>query len=117
MKVFQENWTATNRPWFLFWIFFSSFIITVIITIRKKIVLNRKIIFLGFLMGIPNMLSSYFLIESLKNYSAVIVYPVVNIGIIILTSIFVKLFWKEQLNSMGKLAMAIGILSIGLLSL
>lgn len=117
MKVFLENWAASNKPWFLFWIFFFSFLITVSLTIKKKVQFNKSTLVLGIIMGIPNIFSSYFLLEALSSYSAVFVYPFVNISIIIFTSIIVKVIWKEEWNSYSKLALIVGALSIALLSL
>lgn len=116
MKVFQENWNSSDKPWFLFWIFFFSFLITLFIVLRKKKVLDKRTIFWGMTMGVPNIFSSYFLIESLKSFSAIFVYPIVNISIIIITAVMVRIFWKEVWNTYSKLALFSGILSILLLS-
>lgn len=117
MKVFLENWATSDKPWFLFWIFFFSLLITVSLTIKNKVQFNKSTLLLGIIMGIPNIFSSYFLIEALSSYSAVFVYPFVNISIIIFTSIIVKVIWKEEWNSYSKLALIVGALSIALLSL
>jgi drug/metabolite transporter (DMT)-like permease len=117
MKVFQENWLSTDKPFFLFWIFFFSFISTFFITLKKKIKVEKKTIFLGLFMGIPNIFSSYFLIEALKTYEAVFVYPFVNMSIIIATAIIVKIFWKEYWSTYSKVALLTGLASILLLSL
>lgn len=117
MKVFQENWSNSDKPWFLFWIFFFSFISTLFISFKKKKRFNRRSLILGLIMGIPNIFSSYFLIESLKTFSAIIVYPVVNISIILITAIIVKIVWDEPWNLYYKAALALGLLSITLLSL
>jgi len=117
MKVFQENWSSTDKPWFLFWIFFFSFIITLYLTIKKKKVIEKRTLLLGIIMGIPNILSSYFLIESLKSFSAVYVYPFVNISIIIFTALIVKIIWHEAWNTYSKTALFLGLISIVLLSL
>jgi len=117
MKVFQENFETSDKPWFLFWIFFFSFLITLFIAIRKKKFWDKKTIFWGVTMGVPNIFSSFFLIESLKSFSAVFVYPIVNISIIIITALIVKIFWKEVWNSYSKLALLSGIISILLLSI
>ncbi len=112
MKVFQENWGSSDKTWFLFWIFFFSFVITVYITIRKKKNINYKTILMGIVMGIPNIFSSYFLIEALKSFPAVFVFPFVNISIIIFTSLVVKIFWNEFWNKYSRLALISGIISI-----
>lgn len=117
MKVFQENWISTDKPFFLFWIFFFSFIFTFSITMKKKIKLEKRTLLLGLFMGIPNIFSSYFLIEALKTYKAVFVYPFVNMSIIIATAIIVKIFWKEYWSTYSKIALLTGLVSIFLLSL
>jgi drug/metabolite transporter (DMT)-like permease len=117
MKVFQENWMSTDKPFFLFWIFFFSFIITFLIKVKKKIKLERRTLLLGLFMGVPNIFSSYFLIEALKTYKAVLVYPFVNISIIIATAIIVKIFWREYWSTYSKIALLTGLASIFLLSL
>lgn len=117
MKVFLENWSSLDKPWFLFWIFFFSFLITTYLAIKSKVPFNNKTFSLGALMGIPNIFSSYFLIEALNSFSAVFVYPVVNISIIVLTAIIVKFIWHEEWNSYSKMALLAGLISIALLSL
>lgn len=117
MKVFQENWLSTDKPFFLFCIFFFSLITTFSITFKKKIKLEKRTLSLGLLMGIPNIFSSYFLIEALKTYKAVFVYPFVNISIIIATAIIVKIFWREYWSMYSKIALFTGLASIFLLSL
>jgi len=117
MKVFQENWSTTDKPWFLFWIFFFSFLITTSLVIKQKTPFNSRTLLLGIVMGVPNIFSSYFLIEALKSFSAVFVYPFVNMSIIILTAIIVKLVWNESWNTFSKFALLAGLFSIVLLSL
>jgi drug/metabolite transporter (DMT)-like permease len=117
MKVFQENWESSDKAWFLFWIFFFSLLITLFIAIRKRKVMNYGTILLGIGMGIPNIFSSFFLIEALKSFPAVFVYPFANISIIIFTSFVVKIFWNEVWNKYSKLALISGIISILFLSI
>jgi drug/metabolite transporter (DMT)-like permease len=117
MKVFQENWSSTDKSWFLFWIFFFSFLITAAIALKQKRMFEKSTLILGIFMGIPNIFSSYFLIEALKSYTAVFVYPFVNMSIIIATAIIVKIFWKEQWSNYSKIALFIGLASILMLSL
>ena len=117
MKVFQENWAASEKPWFLLWIFFFAFLITLAIAIRQGNPPNKFSLLIGIVMGVPNIFSSYFLIDALKEFSAVLVYPVVNLGIIVGTAIIVKIIWDEQWNTYAKFALLTGMLAIVLLSL
>jgi drug/metabolite transporter (DMT)-like permease len=117
MKVFQVNWESSAKPWFLFWIFGFSFLITFLLSIKERKNIDRSALLLGILMGVPNLFSSYFLIGALKSYPAVFVYPFVNMSIIVLTAFIVKFIWNEQWNFYSKLALAAGIVAIILLSL
>ena len=42
MKIFRENWTATDKPLFLFWIFFFSFLITSSLMLKQKNKIDYK---------------------------------------------------------------------------
>lgn len=117
MKVFQVNWESNYKQWFLFWIFFSSFILTSLLSILQRVSFFKKTFLLGMIMGIPNLFSSYFLIESLRTFPGVFVYPFVNISIILLTALIVKFFWKEYWNKFTILALVVGAVSALLLNL
>ena len=69
------------------------------------------------MVGVPNMFSSFFLISALTQLPAIMVYPVTNIGIIILTTILANIFWKERLNKYGLLSLLAGIAAIVLLGI
>ena len=67
-------------------------------------------------MGVPNNFSTFFLLGALTQLQAIIVYPVTNIGIIVLTTLGAAIIWKERLNIFGKWALIVGIIAIFLLS-
>lgn len=117
MKIFENNFSLDNKSFFLFLIFFSAFIYTFVAIRIKNIKIDKKTFILGMLLGIPNIFSSFFLIEALNKIEAIIVYPVANIGIIILTSIFAVIFFKEKLNKYEIIGIITGALSIGLMSI
>jgi multidrug transporter EmrE-like cation transporter len=83
----------------------------------KKIPLKQKTILSGGILGIPNVFSSVFLIGALQSIAAILVYPIVNVGVIILTAILAYLFWKERVNRLGILSLLTGLLSIIFLTL
>ncbi|MBZ0184302.1 MAG: hypothetical protein K8F60_17720 [Melioribacteraceae bacterium] len=117
MKVFNQWRPAEEKSFFLLSIFGSAFIYTASYIIFKKQKLEKRTISTGLFLGIPNVFSSFFLIDALKQIPAIIVFPSVNISIIILTAIGAFLIWKESLNAYGRVALLFGIISIGLLSL
>ncbi len=117
LKVFQHEQGNAEEPFFLFMIFSFAFIYTVAVIIFKKIKIERGSILRGGLLGIPNMFSSFFLLGALAVLPAIIVYPTVNIGVILATSIAAWIIWNENVNFYGKLALLTGIVAIVLLGM
>lgn len=117
MKVFYHWRGQEEKPFFLFTIFFFAFLYTFGYLNIKKIPVDRGTALLGGVLGIPNIFSSYFLLGALAVLPGIIVYPVTNIGIILLTAFGASLIWKERLNRAGKWALFCGILSILFLTL
>jgi len=66
---------------------------------------------------VPNVFSTIFLLAALTILPAILVYPLMNVGIIILTTFLAFLIWKEKLNRNGVLALISGLIAILLLSL
>jgi len=115
MKLFQSWRPANEKPFFLLCIFFAAWIYSTGYVIVKKIPVDRRTINLGLLLGVPNIFSSYFLIAALTEVPAIIVYPLVNIGIILLTALAAWIIWREKLNRAGLRALMTGIAAIVLL--
>lgn len=117
MKIFEQNFVPSGKPIFLFSIFFSAFFYCLIFIIIKKLPLDKKTILRGAILGIPNVYSTVFLIGALSNLPAVMVYPLINIGIIVLTTILVVVIYKEKINNFGFLSLGMGIIAIIFLSI
>ncbi len=115
-KIFQNWRPAGEKNFFIFIIFSFAFIYSLAYVLFKKIRMNYRTLSTGLLLGIPNVFSSYFMIDALNTLPAVIVYPAINIGIIVLTTFAAFLIWKEKLNVYGWWAMGFGISAIYLLS-
>jgi drug/metabolite transporter (DMT)-like permease len=117
MKVFK-NWRfESEEPFFVFFIFSSAFVYSSIYITIKKIKINKQSAFLGLVLGIPNVFSTIFLLRALKLLPAILVYPLMNVGIILLTTILSFIFWKEKLNRWGVFALFTGLLAILFLSI
>ncbi|KAB7732073.1 EamA/RhaT family transporter [Rudanella paleaurantiibacter] len=69
-------------------------------------------------LGVPNYLSFYTLILALSAYSGngAFVYPVYNIGVILLAAGTAALFFREQLSGLNKVGLALAVLAIALIS-
>jgi len=117
MKIFEMSWKQSDKSFFLFILFFTAFLFSFAIIIIKGIKFEKETFIRGAVVGVPNMFSSFFLISALTQLPAIMVYPVTNIGIIILTTILANIFWKERLNRFGLLSLLAGIVAIVLLGL
>lgn len=117
MKIFQHTQPIAEKQFFIFSIFFFSFIYSFGFVLLKKIPFDKRTILSGGILGVPNILSSIFLIAALESIEAILVYPLVNIGIILFTAIFAYLIWHESLNRLGIISLITGLASIILLTL
>jgi len=79
---------------------------------------SPKSLIWGALLGFVNFFSMFFLIKSLNHFDndGAFVYPVMNIGIIVVSSVFSILMFGERLVVMNKIGLLLAILSIILIS-
>ncbi len=117
VKVFNQWRPETEKSFFLMSIFGSAFIYTFAYSIIKKYKVEKRTAITGLVLGVPNIFSSFFLIDALKQIPAIIVFPSINIGVIIFTAFGAFIFFKESFNNYGRIALLIGLIAIGFLSL
>ena len=117
MKVFKSWRPSREEPYFVLFIFSSAFIYAAFYILIKKIKIEKHTLIGGLVLGVPNVLSTIFLLAALAILPAILVYPLMNVGIIILTTFLAFLIWKEKLNRNGVLALISGLIAILLLSL
>jgi drug/metabolite transporter (DMT)-like permease len=117
VKVFKSWKPEQEEPFFVFFIFFSALIYSLIYIIFKKIKVRRNTVYWGLALGVPNVSSTIFLLAALALLPAISVYPLMNVGIIVLTTFLAFAIWKEKLNRWGMLSLVSGLLAIMFLSL
>lgn len=86
--------------------------------IRGKEKIRGKNILASITLGVPNFLSFYFLIHALSAFgnSGAFVYPLYNIGVILVSATIAWLFFKEQLTSLNKIGLLLAVIAIVLIS-
>lgn len=69
-------------------------------------------------LGVPNFLSFYTLLLALSAFGSngAFVYPLYNIGVILLAALMATLFFREQLSTANKIGLGLAIVAIGLIS-
>uniref|UniRef100_A0A7V3E6T0 EamA domain-containing protein n=1 Tax=Ignavibacterium album TaxID=591197 RepID=A0A7V3E6T0_9BACT len=115
MKIFEQNFSSEEKGTFVFTIFFSAFIYTLVYILYKKIKFEPHTFKLGLLLGLPNVLAIHFVLAALSELPAIVVFPIQNIGVIVFTAVMAYLIWKEKINNFGIAALIAGIISIILL--
>jgi drug/metabolite transporter (DMT)-like permease len=112
MKIFEQCLPASEKPFFLFSIFSFSFLYTAVFILLNKIRLETSTALRGAVLGIPNIFSTFFLLGALSRLPAILVYPSVNMGVILLTTLGAAVIWKEKLNGYGRWALVTGLTAI-----
>lgn len=100
-KVFEKYYQTGSKPLYLFTTFFVAFMISIYFTFRdirngKKF--TKTDIVTGFIVGIPNMFTSYFLIESFRHIKASVAFPIYSSGTILFISLSGVIIFKEKLK-------------------
>ena len=117
MKFYKSWRPPEEEPFFVLFIFSSAFIYSSLYILINKIKVDKNTSVSGMVLGVPNVFSTIFLLGALALLPAILVYPLMNVGIIVLTTLLAFLIWKEKLNRWGVYALISGIIAILLLSL
>jgi len=99
-------------------VFGFAFIIGLTIILIGKVKFKSRDILAGIALGVPNFFSIYFQLKALSAFDNIgaLLYPSLNIGIIIGSTLAAILFFKEHLSKLNKVGISIAILAILLLS-
>ena len=100
---------------FIILIFFIAFFTGFVIIIFKRNKISFKNIIGGVLLGIPNYFSIYFVLLSLESLGGAVVFPVLNIGVVLISTIISFLVYKDNLNKGNWFGIVLACVSIFLL--
>jgi drug/metabolite transporter (DMT)-like permease len=94
----------------------TSFLIFRMLSIREKV--SGQSVVGGLLLGFPNFLSFYFLLGALSDFgnSAAFVFPIYNVLSMLTSAFLAWLLFKETLQPLNKLGLALAVLAIFLIS-
>lgn len=86
--------------------------------VRGVETLDRRSLAGAFTLGIPNFLSFYTLLLALSAFrgNGAFVYPLYNIGVILVAALTAAVFFREKLSGVNKVGLALAVLAIGLIS-
>ena len=105
-KVFDTWGAASLSGQFLFYTFFSAFLLCALLVLQRKEKPKCRDLLFGLAIGIPNFFASKFLLEALSHLPAVICYPTFSVGTILLITLAGILLFKERLSKVQWLSLA-----------
>lgn len=111
-KIFQKYGAIELKSLFLTCVFFSAFLVSTVYALTLRSDWDQKALFLGGLVGIPNLFSSFFLIKALTSLSATIVFPIYSASSILLIALGSGLIFGEKINKRGKCAIGLTVLAM-----
>jgi drug/metabolite transporter (DMT)-like permease len=96
----------------------SGIILLIIRVIKGVEKIEIKNIAAAFTLGVPNFLSFYFLILTLGYFgnSGAFVYPIYNMGVILVSAFVAILFFKEKVSKLNKLGLFLAVIAILMIS-
>ena len=97
-KVYEVYGDPAYKNFFLFFTFFCALILCALLLVYKKERIGWKELAYGTLLGIPNYLSTFFLLKSLSTVPAVIAFPTYSVGVILVVCLTGVLLFRERLN-------------------
>ncbi len=116
-KLFQKLAIMEHKSFFLAASFGSALLLSLVPNFIGRIQVARRDLWLGFCVGVPNLLSSYFLIMALDRYPAVLVFPVFSAGTIVAIFGVSHVFFGERLSRRAYVAMSLILPALVLINL
>lgn len=123
MNYIQEKWVNTSEiALFSSMTFLIAFLAGLLIIlyqiIQKKFQFEGKSLIGGLILGIPNYFSLYFLIRALQNetYESATLFTIMNVGVILVTTLFGLLLFKEKLKKHNYIGIALAIIALFLVT-
>ena len=107
-----------HLPLFSASIFGGAAVLGVIWLLKLKVMITKKSIIGGIVLGIPNYYSVYFLLKALDSnfYTSGVIFTINNISIVVLTALLGYFIFKEKLTLKNILGITVAIISILLIS-
>lgn len=116
-NVFDKVGDPAVKDYYLFYTFGAAFVCALFMMFIRHEKIGKWEFISGVLVGIPNYFSTRFLLLSLGKVPAVIVYPAVSAGTIILVSLAGALLFRESLSRRKLTALFIICIALVLLNI
>lgn len=116
-KIYEEMGSPALKNHYLVYTFFIALGLCVLLAIVRRQRLTLADVGFGLLLGIPNYFSARFLLLSLADVPAIVVYPSYSVGTIVLVALVGRFAFGERLSRRQTLAVAVILAALVLLNL
>lgn len=116
-KFFQYYGRIHEKNLFLFFVFVTAFVISAVYVMVKGYEIRMNEFIIGIFVGIPNLFSSFFLINALEELKTAVVFPIFSAGSIVVISLGGYFIYGETLNRKEKAAIVLTIIALILINI
>jgi drug/metabolite transporter (DMT)-like permease len=116
-KVYEVYGNSKIENIFLFFTFLSALILCLALMVYRKERLGAKELLYGALLGVPNFLSSLFILKALGSIPGVIVFPTYSVATILVVALTGLLVFREKLSKKQIFGAALICIALVLLNL
>lgn len=116
-KLFQKYGLLDDKALFLFCVFGTALICALAATLMRQKTIARKDILVGAVVGIPNLFSSFFLIEALSEMPAAVAFSIFGAATIAVIQVGGAVIYRERLSMRERFILIAIMLSVVLANL
>lgn len=116
-KIYEQNCPMALDDWYLLLTFSVALFFCFLMSLYKRQKIGWKDCAVGVAIGIPNYLSTLFLLQSLSRVPALLVYPTYSVGTILTVIAVSYLLFGEKLNPFQKISVATILVALLLLNI
>ncbi len=120
LKFIEFNHISGDYTLFLTIIFITAFIISIIISILKYVKTRKpftiQTIIGGAILGLLNYSTTYFMLLAMGLFQSNVLFPVQNVGIVMLSALFGLFLFKEKLSMINWIGIFLSIMAILLIA-
>lgn len=120
MKYSQHHYITDDIILFLCIVFLTAFTIGFVVlltkAIRGKLRFGIKDVFAGFILGLINFGSTYYIIKSMATFESAVVFPIVNVGIVSLSTLIGFFAFREKLSLVNWIGIFLSLIAILLIA-
>lgn len=116
-KLFQKLGQSPDQNIFLFVVFFTAFCLSLSLSLKSETAHKTSLkndLLMGIAVGVPNLLSSAFLISALRTVPAAIAFPIYSSGSIALITALSYLLFKEKITKASLLGIGLTMIALTL---